>query len=406
MVLPSDDIFRDLVESTQDLVISLDRQGRIFYASPSTLGLFGLRPSACLGHRALAWVHPGDRQQTLAQMGELIRAGRTSATLENRCLDARGGVRHLMWTLNLRYDRQRRLGQINAIGRDITSHKELERELRQSEKMWNTLFMASPTWIILASLEEGNFLDCNHAFLQDTGYGKEEVIGRTTMELGLWSGIKERYRILTLIDTQRRVDKHPLKMRMPDGCLRDFLWSAIIVEVRGRECLLSVLVDVSDLKQAQEQLAQSNRELERRSQELAEMNAALKVLLRQREEDKRDLQAKMWHNIQKMIQPHLFNLGRSGLGPAQKAHLEVAVSRLNQIASNLGRELGHQVRGLTPRELEIAAHVLEGKSNKDMAAILNISIHSVQSHRHAIRKKLGLLGSRDNLRAHLASLAQ
>ena len=177
------------------------------------------------------------------------------------------------------------------------------------------------------------------------------------------------------------------------------------MEVQDSECLLSVLVDVSNLKKAQEQLGEANRELKARTRELAEMNSALKVLLKQREEDKSELESRMWHNLKNMIQPHIFNLRQSGLNPTQTAHLDVIAGRLAEISSGLGRSLGHRAHGLTPRELEVAGHVLEGKTNKEIAKILHLSVYSVHSHRQAIRKKLGLLGSRDNLRNHLAGLA-
>lgn len=406
MTLPSGDIFRDLVESTDDLVVRLDSQGRVFYISPSTVKIYGVPPEACLGKRALFFVHQQDRRSTMEHMAGLIAAKRNSATMENRYVDAGGQIRHMMWSITFRYRQDGALQNINAIGRNITRHKFLEQELRRNQEMWNKLFMASPTWILLASLEEGKFIDCNDTFCQDTGYKKQEVIGHTTMELGLWSGPEERSGVLKMVRARKRVDKHPLKMRMPDGRLRDFLWNGIIIKVQGKECLLSVLADISELKQAQKQLARANLELQERGRELAEMNSALKVLLRQREEDKNQLESSMWHNIKKMIQPHIANLMHSGLNPTQTAHLQVIANRLAEITSSLGRRLGHQAHGLTPREMEIAGHILEGKTNKDIAEILNISIYSVHAHRQNIRKKLGLLGSRENLRAHLSALSQ
>lgn len=405
MPAKTDDIFRDMVESTDDLVVRLDRRGRVFYISPSTMKIYGVPPEACLGTRALSFVHREDIRKTLELVAGVLAAKAGSATLENRYVDKAGNIRHMMWTMNFRYGDDGTLENISAIGRNITQHKLMEQRLRTNEERWNKLFMASPTWIVLASLDDGYFMDCNDTFCQDTGYAKKEVIGRTTLELGLWSGPEERNAILRLIKSRRRIDKHPLKMRMRDGVLRDFLWSGIIMEVLGKECLLSVLVDVSDLKQTQDQLASANRELKARSHELADMNSALKVLLRQREEDKDELESRMWHNLKNMIQPHIFNLRQSGLNPTQTAHLDVIASRLGEIASSLGRSLGHQAYGLTPRELEVAGHVLEGKSNKSISELLNISIYSVHSHRQAIRKKLGLLGTRGNLRNLLAELS-
>ncbi len=405
MPLPfkSDIDLKDIVEGTDDLIVRMNNRGRIVYINPAVLKTFGLPPEAFLEKRALSFIRQKDIADTRRLVARLLAARAEGATMQNRIVDEAGRVCHMMWTLNFSYAGGK-LESINAVGRDITEQMAMEQALRSNQEMWNKLFMASPTWILLASLESGNFLDCNDTFCQDSGYAKEEVIGRNTKELGLWSGTEERDRILNMIKTRRRIDKHPLKMRLRGGAMRDFLWSCIIVEVQGRECLLSVLVDVSDLKKAQEQLAGANEELKSRSRELAEMNSALKVLLRQREEDKKDLESRMWHNLKKMIQPHIHNLRKSGLNPTQLAHLDVVDNRLGEIASNLGRSLGHTAHDLTPRELEVAGHVLEGKSNKSIAEILNISIYSVHSHRQAIRKKLGLLGTRENLHSHLAGL--
>lgn len=402
----SDDIFKDIVESADDLIVKLDSEGVITYINPAVRKKFGASPEAVTGKKAISFLHRDDLIETRKRMAELIAERADGGVLENRIAAESGRIRHMMWTLNFRYGETGKLESINAVGRDITTHTFMAQKLQSSQEMWNKLFMASPTWILLASLDNGYFLDCNDAFCQDAGYAKDEVIGRTTKELGLWSGPEERDSILNMIKYRRKIDKHPLKMRMRDGEMRDFLWSCIIVEVQGRECLLSVLVDVADLKKAQEQLAEANRELKSRSLELAEMNSALKVLLKQREEDKKDLESRMWHNLKKMIQPHIYNLRKSGLNPTQLAHLDVIDNRLGEIASNLGRSLGRKAHGLTPRELEVAGHVLEGKTNKNIAEILNISIYSVHSHRQAIRKKLGLLGTRDNLHTHLAGLSK
>ena len=405
MPVEAKDLFRDIVETTDNLVIKLDHEGRIAYINPAGSILFGEPARDFSGKSALSFLHEKDQVETKKRLAEFISAGVGGGTLENRVLDKAGQVRHMTWTLNFKYDHEGGLAGINAVGKDISEHMAMEQEHRSNQEVWNKLFMASPAWILLASLDSGDFLDCNDIFCQDTGFSKEEVIGRTTKELGLWSGPEERNRILNMIEDRERIDKLPLKMRVR-GVMRDFLWSCIIVDVQGRDCLLSVLVDVSDLKKTEEQLAAANRELQSRSQELADMNSALKVLLKQREEDKNDLESRMWHNLKMMIQPHIFNLRQSGLNPTQLAHLDVIDHRLGEISSNLGRSLGRTAHGLTSRELEVAGHVLEGKTNKDIAEVLNISIYSVHSHRQAIRKKLGILGARENLRAHLARLSK
>ncbi|WP_169432964.1 PAS domain S-box protein [Desulfotignum balticum] len=280
------------------------------------------------------------------------------------------------------------------------------KQLQKKEKMWNKLFMASPTWIVLITLEDGKFIDINDAGCRDMGYAKEDIVGRTSVEIGLWHDEDERNHYLALIKKNGAIDKMPVKLTMRDGVLRDYLWSSTIITVKGEKCLLSVLVDVFELKKTEIELDKTNKVLNRRSNKLSEMNVALKVLLNQRDEDKEQLEAKVWHNIKKMIQPHLRNLKATDLNPLQHAHLDVVINRLDEITSGIGEKMGPNAYALSSRELEVAGHIIVGKANKEIAEILCISVHSVESHRFSIRKKLGILGKRSNLRTHLLNLSR
>jgi len=398
------EIFRELVETGNDLFCWMDNKGLFRYVSPSAEKILGITPDLCIDRKAMDFIFKDDRRHTMDIIKKCVEKNIRSTTIENRIVHKNGETRHLMWTVNLKFDQQGALVRTNAIGKDITQRKQAEEQLRKSEEMWNTLFMASPTWYVLVTLEEGKILDLNDTFCTDTGYRKEEVIGRTTIEIGLWPDEEDRYRALPLIKEKGSIDKMPIKLRMKTGDIRDFLWSSTIIEIQGQTCLLSVLVDVSDLKRTQNQLAFINKKLEERSQKLAEMNSALKVLLEQRDNDKKDLQYRVWYNIKNMIQPHLNNLRLTKLTPTQHAYLNVVANRLNEISSGIGQKLGFNAYNLSARELEVAGHIIEGKSNKQISDILNISVFSVESHRFSIRKKLGIKGSRFNLRTHLLSL--
>ncbi len=400
------EFFQELAETGDDLFCWMDSRGRFRYVSPSAEIILGMRPDRCLGKKAISFLHREDRNQTSKTIRNCVEKQMRSTTMENRIVSKTGQIRHLMWTVNLKYDANGVLIRINTVGKDISQRKLAEEQLRKSEEMWNKLFMASPTWIVLVTLEEGKIIDLNEPFCRDTGYRKEEVIGRTTIEIGLWADEKERYQVLPLIKEKGSLDKMPIKLRMKAGDIRDFLWSTIVIEIQEQKCLLSVLVDVSDLRQTQNQLAFINKKLEERSGKLAEMNSALKVLLDQRDKDKKELESRVWYNIKNMIQPHVNNLKQTKLTPTQHAYVDVVGNRLNEISSGIGQKLGIGAYNLSARELEVAGHIIEGKSNKQISDILNISVFSVESHRFSIRKKLGIKGGRFNLRTHLMSLTK
>jgi DNA-binding CsgD family transcriptional regulator/PAS domain-containing protein len=162
--------------------------------------------------------------------------------------------------------------------------------------------------------------------------------------------------------------------------------------------------DVTPLKLAEEALRERELELELQTQKLEETNTALRVLLNAREEDKRVLEEKVLANVKQLITPYLEDLGHSGLNARQKAYLEIVESNLNDIISPFLQQLSSKYLNLTPREIQVATLVKEGKVTKEIAGILNLSTNAVDFHRKNIRKKLGLSNKKANLRTHLLSL--
>jgi two-component system cell cycle sensor histidine kinase/response regulator CckA len=135
-----------------------------------------------------------------------------------------------------------------GIGRDITQQKQVETELTTSREKFFKLFYSSPNWLLLATVAEGRYLDVNDAFCQTTGYTREDVIGRTSIEFGLWINPDDRSEIKAMLEENGKFDAHPSQFRMKDGSLRDFLWSAVVIEINGETCALSTLVDITEIE--------------------------------------------------------------------------------------------------------------------------------------------------------------
>ena len=144
--------------------------------------------------------------------------------------------------------------------RDVTQAKAAESALTRSEEKFSKLFNASPIWSELVSLEEGRFIEVNQAFLDITGFAREEVIGCTSIGIGLWPDAGERTRVVAHFKENNRLDSMPCRFRMRDGEIRHFLWSAEAVEVENTRCLISTLLDVT----AQHHMERALRESEER----------------------------------------------------------------------------------------------------------------------------------------------
>jgi len=162
--------------------------------------------------------------------------------------------------------------------------------------------------------------------------------------------------------------------------------------------------EIAERKHAEALLVKQTEELNVKSQTLEEANIALRVMLKAREEDKRDLEDKVVSNVRELIFPHLNTIRNSRLTLEQSALLDIVRDNLDDIISPFSRRLSSGYLNLTPREIQIADLVKGGHANKDIAEILNVSLRTVEFHRENIRKKLGLKNHKANLRSHLLFL--
>ena len=161
----------------------------------------------------------------------------------------------------------------------------------------------------------------------------------------------------------------------------------------------------NERKTALEELKKREQALELKSRSLEEANTALKVLLQRREEDKVVLEEQVLTNIRKLVLPYLENLKHLHLNERQAAQVKIAEENLQKIVSPFLHNLTSNYLELTPREIQVANLVKEGKTTKEMTDILNISATAVDFHRKNLRSKFGIKNKKTNLMAFLSSLS-
>ncbi len=159
----------------------------------------------------------------------------------------------------------------------------------------------------------------------------------------------------------------------------------------------------SDLEQ---QVQRRTDKLTKTNQRLEEANIALKVILKQMEEKEKSDKENFLINIKHTISPYLSELSQTDLSKGQKVLLERLEKNVGQITSPLISKLSSQYLNLTPMEIKVATLVKDGVVNKDIAAILGVSLNTITSHRYKIRTKLGLKNKGTNLRSYLITLEQ
>jgi DNA-binding CsgD family transcriptional regulator len=168
--------------------------------------------------------------------------------------------------------------------------------------------------------------------------------------------------------------------------------------------IANALAGVIARRQIDEALKQREKELETNTSNLEEMNSALKVLLKRREDDRKELEEEVLSNVNELVVRYLEKLKSTHLDRTQRGYVEILESNLNSIISPFSRALSGKYLNLTPVEIEVADLVRQGRSTKEMAEVLNVSTRTIEFHRQNIRKKLSIKQKKANLRTHLLSL--
>ncbi|MEW6418303.1 MAG: LuxR C-terminal-related transcriptional regulator [Nitrospirota bacterium] len=167
---------------------------------------------------------------------------------------------------------------------------------------------------------------------------------------------------------------------------------------------IEIIEDITERKKAEETLKEREKELEIKAHSLEEVNIALKVLLKRRDEDKTELEDKVLLNIKELIAPYLEKLKMSGLDEKQKTYVSILESNLNQVISPFAHRLSSKFLNFTPTEIQVANLLRQGKTSKEISELLNSSPRNIAFHRDNIRKKLGLKNKKTNLKSYLLSL--
>jgi PAS domain S-box-containing protein len=283
----------------------------------------------------------------------------------------------------------------------------LEKRLKESEE-WLATILRSIGDAVIATGRDGVVRFMNPAAEELLGWTREEVAGKTLAEILVIKGrgpLEAPGEALAgSLDPdraeQRRGDYLIVTRRGEEKTVTTS--SAPIVD-RNRNVLGTVLAlrDITATKAAEEELRRSREDLKIRIEEVQERNTALKVLLGQRESDRGEFEERIMANVRTLILPYLDKLKTQRLDQQAAAFLNIVETNLLQLTSGFSRRLSSHFHGLSPQEIRIANLVMEGRQDKEIVELLNISFETVKTHRQNIRKKLGIYGERGGLRSHL-----
>lgn len=290
---------------------------------------------------------------------------------------------------------------IQAIARDITERKKAEEALKEAELKLRTIFDSASDGILVAQRDNKKFSTANKKMCRMLGYSEKEL-----QKLSIYD-IHPKKSLPHVINQFERQIKgeiliaKDIPVLKKDGAVFFADVSSSPIIINGKECLLGMFRDITERKCNEEALRQREEELSLKSQNLEEMNAALKVLLQKREEDRILIEENVMTNVKTSILPYVEKLKKGSLTRQQRTYLHMLEGQIKDIIAPFMRTISQSSFDLTPQELRVADLVKNGNTTKEIAGILRISMKTVDYHRDNLRRKLGIKNNKTNLRSFL-----
>ncbi|MEI6786153.1 MAG: PAS domain S-box protein, partial [Verrucomicrobiota bacterium] len=242
--------FRAFFESITDVVLVAALDGQIIDCNTAATSMLGYTGEELAAMRLLD-LHPASqRQEAEEKLAAMLRGERDSCSSPLR---RKNGslvpVENRFW-----------FGRWNGANCLFCASKNLTAE-QEAQQRFEQLFRNNPIMMTLSRLPERRFSDVNDAFLQTFGYAREDVIGKTTAELGLYTNPEQRAAVTEELRTRGRIINLEIQVRRQDGKILDALLSGEVIASQGQQYLLASLLDITERKVAEQSLRQERQRL-------------------------------------------------------------------------------------------------------------------------------------------------
>lgn len=246
--------YRDLVENSEDMLGTHDLEGRILSINQSPCKRLGYTVEEMLHKNMQDLLAPRYRHLYPEFVRQVREEGQASGLMI--VVTRTGEERVWEYSSTLRKDATRS-PVILGMAHDVTERFRAEQALRQSEVKFSTAFRASPHAMTISSLRDGRFLDVNASFERQSGYSREEVLGKTVLEIGLWADNSDFTAIMADSLKRRKVTGRQVRLRTKSGRIVYALYSVEVIDIGGEPCALAAGEDITERLEMERALRES-----------------------------------------------------------------------------------------------------------------------------------------------------
>jgi len=246
------EIYRSLVNNSPDLFYRASLDGRISFISPSVYVLSGYTVEEAIGMNLSEEIYlfPDERKIFLE---ELTRNGQ----VDNFEAQLKRKDESVWWASSNAYfykDKEGNVLGVEGIVRDITRLKTATQALQESEERFRLTFHTSPDAINLNRVADGMYIDINDGFTELTGYLREDIIGKSSLDINIWKDPEDRQRLIDGLMKSGAVNDLEAQFVRKNGQIGTGLMSARILQIKDEAVILSLTKDITERKRTEEAL--------------------------------------------------------------------------------------------------------------------------------------------------------
>ena len=392
----SENFYRTLFETTGTATMILENDMTVSLVNSEFVKMTGYRKEDWEGKKKWTEMVAEEDIPKMKKFHKLRRIDPTAVprNYEFKLVDSRKHLKDILITVNLIPGTDKSI----CSDIDLTELKNAERKLKESENLYRAIFETTGTTTVIIENDMTMSL-INSEFEKLTGYHKEDWEGKRK-----WTDL-----VADKDDLKRMKNYHRLRRKNPDSVPRNYEYRMIDSRGRIRNIFLTVdmipgtsksvasFTDITEIRAAEE-------DVKRKSQKLEDLNTTLTVLLNKRAEDLAEIEHKILSNVKELVVPHIETMKNSKIDAKCMSYIHLIESNLRDIVAPFTNKLSSQYGNLTPKEIQIANFIKEGKTSKEIAQILNLSKSAIDVHRYRLRRKVGLNRRKTNLRNHLTTI--
>jgi PAS domain S-box-containing protein len=248
-------LLRTVIDHAPDQIYVKDLESRFILASLNCAEVIGVENVEELIGTTDSDYYPEElSQQFLEDERQVMASNQPMISHEEMNVNQHGVERWFLTTKVPLHDSAGQVIGLVGVSRDITERKLSEKQLRESEELFAKAFHASPLAICITRLTTGTFLDLNNRFLDMTGYERTDLIGRPSTELPLLVQNEDQLKLIALIAEEGSVRDYETTLVKKSGERREVVFSAETIELKGDNCALIMVRDITERKRIQKTL--------------------------------------------------------------------------------------------------------------------------------------------------------